>query len=236
MAEDTDFLPPSIDPAQRQSVYGTIKFIINKMVKQDMDNMMPCKVIAVNRTKNRVSVQITVSMINTARQNIKRAQIASIPIYSPSAGGFVINFPVRPGDLGWVKATDTDISLFLQTLQQSPPNTFITHKFDSSVFYPDNMNDDVVIAGGDANNLVIQKYDGSVKVSLGATVEITPQLGVGLVPRTGAILDTQNTSKALALPAMSSSQKGSIPSPQLGYIVFDTTLDRLSVYTSMGWS
>lgn len=171
MATDNlEFLPPSIDPAHRQSIYGTIRFIVDKMVKQDMDNMLPGKVIAVDRVKNRVTVELMVSMINTARQVVKRAQIASIPIYQPSAGGYVINLPVQEGDLGWVKTTDTDISLFLQTLNSTPvaqpPNTFITHKFDSSLFYPDEMNVDVTIAEEDADNLVIQKNDGTVKISL----------------------------------------------------------------------
>src|ERR1035437_6094093 len=159
--------PPSIPPEQQQSVSGTIQFIIDKMVMQAIDKMMPCKVIAVDRTKNRVSVQILVSMVTTAGQNVIRAQVASIPIYSPSAGGYVINFPVQAGDLGWIKATDADISLFLQSLKQSPPNTILNHKFDSAVFYPDNMNQAVSIAGGDASSLVIQNYAGTVKVSLG---------------------------------------------------------------------
>ncbi len=229
-----EFNPPSIDPAQRDSVMGTVQFIIDKMVMQEIDKMMPCQVIAVQG--NRVSVQIMVNMVSTAGKQTKRAQIPNIPIYQPSAGGYVVSFPVQPGDRGWVKATDTDISLFLQNLKQCPPNTNLIHKFDSSVFWPDNMGKGVTIAGGDAAKLVIQKYDGSVKIALGTTVEITPALGVGIVPRTGTIIDGQNTSKALGVPAMSTSQKAAIPSPQLGFLVFDTTLDRLSVYNSMGWS
>jgi len=236
MTDDTQYNPPSIDPSQRDSIFGTIQFIVDKMVMQEIDKMMPCRVIAVDRTKNRVSVQITVSMTNTARQNVIRAQVANIPIYSPSAGGFVINFPVAAGNFGWIKATDTDISLFLQTLQQSPPNTGIMHSFSSAVFYPDNMNQGVTIAGGDASNLVIQNNSGSVKVSLGSTVEITPQLGVGASPRSGAIIDAQSTSQAIGFPAMSTSQKTSIASPQAGYTVFDSTEGHLSTYNGSTWS
>lgn len=163
---DTTFNPPSINPAQQQSIMGTIQFIVDKMVMQEIDKLMPCKVIAVDRATNRVRVQITVNMVSTLGANVIRAQIASIPIYSPSAGGYVINFPVQPNDLGWIKATDTDISLFLQGLKQSPPNTGIIHKFDSAVFFPDNMNKTVVIAEEDATNLVIQKYDSTVRIAL----------------------------------------------------------------------
>lgn len=135
---------------------------------------MPCKVIAVDRATNRVTLQITISMVNTLKQNVIRAQIPSVPIYSPSAGGYVINFPVQPGDLGWIKATDTDISLFLQTLNQSPPNTKLLHKFDSAVFFPDNMGKGVTISGGDAGKLVIQNYAGTCKIAMSSdTVAIT---------------------------------------------------------------
>lgn len=179
MADDLEFLPPSIDPAQRASIYGTVKFIINKMVKQDMDHMLPCRVVAVSeRSKNRVTVEIMVSMVNTARQVVKRAQVASIPIYQPSAGGFLINLPVAEGDLGWVKATDTDISLFLQTLLSAPspqpPNTFITHKFDSAVFWPDNMGHGAVFDGDDDGKLVIQNNAGTSKIVMDdTTIAIT---------------------------------------------------------------
>lgn len=234
MTENLQYNPPSIDPAQRDSVMGTIQFIIDKMVMQEIDKMMPCKVIAI--AGNRVSVQISVSMVNTAGENVIRAQVANIPIYSPSAGGYVIHFPVKAGDLGWIKATDTDISLFLQNLKQSPPNTNLMHSFSSSVFYPDNMNQGVTIASGDAANLVIQNYAGTVKVSLGTAVEVAPTLGVGAMPRTGTIIDAPSTSKAIGVPAMSTSQKTSISSPQPGFTVFDTTSGHLSSYNGSTWS
>lgn len=181
MADTPQILPPSIDPAHRQSIYGTVKFIIDKMVKQEMDGMMPARVIAVDRTKNRVTVEIMVGMLNTARQVVKRAQVSSVPIYQPSAGGYVINFPVQQGDLGWLKATDTDISLFLQSLSSTPaiqpPNTFIMHKFDSAMFFPDEMNRNVTIASEDADNLVIQNDDGTVRISISnAKVKVTAPL------------------------------------------------------------
>lgn len=172
-----EFNPPSIDPAQRDSVMGTIQFIVDKLVMQEIDKMMPCQVVAIQG--NRVSVQILVNMVSTAGKQTKRAQIPNIPIYQPSAGGYIIRFPVKAGDLGWIKATDTDISLFLQNLKQCPPNTNLIHKFDSAVFWPDNMGNGIAIAGGDASNLVIQTYDGTTKISVGAgTVAITAPTSV----------------------------------------------------------
>lgn len=224
--------PPSIDPAQRPSVMGTIQFIIDKMVMQEMDSMMPCTVVAVDRATNRASVQITVSMVTTANKNVIRAQVASIPIYSPSAGGFVINFPVKAGDLGWIKATDTDMSLFLQNLKQSPPNTNLMHKFDSSVFYPDNMNRGVTVAAEDVNNLVIQKYDGSVKVSMSST-----GVAINGVNDTHALFDMHSTTQAsIPWPRMTTAQRNAIPSPHEGMAIWNISTHALNTYNGTIWS
>lgn len=235
------YLPPSIDPGQRESLSGTIQFIIDKLVKQDMDNFIPVQVVAYNRAANRVTVQIMITMINTLNEQVIRAQIASVPVLQLGGGGYVLSFPIAAGDFGWLKTTDVDMSLFLNSLKLnggslSAPNTFVRHKFDSSMYIPDTMFKGVTIAGGDAGNVVLQNLAGTVKVSLGTTVTITPSLGVGAAPRTGAIIDAQSTTQAIGFPAMSTSQKGNISSPQLGYTVFDTTENRLSTYTSTGWS
>lgn len=166
----SDALPPSIDPAQRHSIMGTVQFIIDKLVKQEMDDMLPAKVIAYDRTKNRCTVQIMVCMVNTLNQQVTRAQIASVPVLQLGGGGFVLSFPIVAGDTGWIKATDVDMSLFLQSLNSggvvSPPNTAITHKFDSSMFVPDTMFHNVVINDEDAANVVLQTLDGTVRVAL----------------------------------------------------------------------
>ncbi len=179
-----EFNPPSIDPAQRDSIMGTIQFIIDKMVMQEIDKMMPCRVVAVQG--NRVSVQILVNMVSTAGKQVKRAQIPNIPIYQPSAGGYVINLPVQAGDKGWIKATDTDISLFLQNLKQCPPNTQLIHKFDSSVFWPDNMGAGVSVV--DASKLCLQTYDGTTSIVVGAgTVDITAPTSVTITSPTTTV-------------------------------------------------
>lgn len=233
-------LPPSIDPGQRNSLYGTIQFLVDKLVMQELDDMMPAKVIAFNRATNRVTVQILIAMINTANQQVIRAQIASVPVMQFGGGGAVISFPIAAGDTGWIKATDTDISLFIQNLSQgvavSPPNTKNFHKFDSSVFIADTMLHGVTISGDDVNNAVWQNFAGTTKISLGSTIRLKPSIGVGAFPRTGAIIDAPSTTKAIGFPAMSTSQKNSIASPQAGYAVFDTTLGRLSTYNGSTWS
>ena len=64
------------------------------------------------------------------------AQVASVPVFQISMGGFAINFPCNPGDLGWLKANDRDISMFKQTGQQAQPNTQRKHSFEDANLHP----------------------------------------------------------------------------------------------------
>lgn len=232
--------PSSFDPSMRGDLPGTLRYILTKFL-QNTDDMLPAKVMAFNRSTNRVNVQPLISIVTTNNNTVQRAPIQSLPVLQLGGGGFVMSFPIATGDLGWIKASDRDISLFLQTVARgaaapTQPNTARKHNFSDAIFIPDTMLQNVTIAGGDANSAVWQNFAGTTKIALGTTVVIAPQLGVGTTPRAGAIIDAQSTSKAVGFPSMSTTQKGSIPSPQAGYTVFDSTLGRLSTYNGSIWS
>lgn len=162
----TDFNnPPSIDPAARGDLAGTVRLILTKY-GQATDDMLPAKIIAYNRATNRASVQPLISMVTTRNTIVQSAQIASIPVLQLGGGGFVLSFPIQTGDIGWIKANDRDISLFLQFLKEAKPNTARLHSFEDAVFIPDSMMRGVTIASEDANNVVLQNLDGTVKISL----------------------------------------------------------------------
>lgn len=156
---------PSIDPANENTLAGILQFAFGKFLN-NVDSMLPAKVIAYDRTKNRVQVQILIMLVATDGTTISRAQIASLPVLVLGGGGFLMNFNLNPGDLGWVIANDRDISSFLQTYSESSPNTVRKHSFADGLFVPDVMTN-YTIASEDANNMVIQNLDGSVKISLG---------------------------------------------------------------------
>lgn len=170
MASDKNI--PSIDPANDGDFLGAMRHIMGKEL-QSMNGMLPAKVIAFDRTKNRVTVQPLIMLLTTSNTTVARASIASIPVYQIGGGGFILNFNLKAGDLGWIKANDRDISLFLQSYDISAPNTVRKFSFSDAVFYPDVMKD-YTIAGEDAENAVLQNLDGSVKISLSQTgVKIT---------------------------------------------------------------
>lgn len=163
---------PSIYPADSASLTGLFRLFMTKFL-QNTDDMLPAVVVAYDRTTNRAQVQPFIKMITTQDQLVSRAQLATVPVFQFGAGGFIISNNLKPGDLGWIKANDRDISVFLQHYKESGPPTLRKHTFEDAVFFPDPMTG-YTIDPTDSDNLVIQKLDGSVKISLGTdTVTIT---------------------------------------------------------------
>lgn len=156
---------PSIDPADDGDLVGAFRHIFNKML-QNVDDMLPAQVIAYDRASNRATVQPLVMVLTTGNTTVKRASVASIPVFQFGGGGFMLSFNIKAGDIGWIKANDRDISLFLQSTNHSAPNTLRKHSFSDAMFFPDVFKG-YSIAGEDLENAVLQNLDGSVKISLG---------------------------------------------------------------------
>lgn len=155
---------PDIDPANNESLAGTLRFAFYKML-QGVNGMLPAEVISYDRTNNRVQVQLLIAVVSTGGAQISRPQIASIPVLLLGGGDFFMSFNLNPGDLGWVIANDRDISLFLQTYSQAAPNTGRIKSFSDGVFIPSVMTG-YTIAGGDLGKAILQNLDGTVKITL----------------------------------------------------------------------
>lgn len=173
-AADDPFAPPSADPADALSTAGVLRLFGRKLL-QNLDDCLPCTVAAV-QGRTRVTVQPVVMMATTDGQKISRAKVPSVPIFNMGAGGFVLSFPVKIGDFGWLKATDRDISLFLQGLAEDGPNTARQHSFQDGFFIPDVMRE-WTLAGEDADRIVLQSIDGASRIAIGmGTVKVTTPL------------------------------------------------------------
>lgn len=158
--------PPSSDPADGDTLAGMVNTILSKFL-QGVDDMLPARIISYDRATNRARVVPMVKILTTSGQQLARAQIASIPVLQLGGGGFVLNFPMTPGGLGWIKANDRDTSLMLQSYADSAPNSLRMHSFEDALFIPDVMRG-WIIAAEDADNAVLQSLDGAVRVSIGA--------------------------------------------------------------------
>lgn len=156
---------PEFDRANQ----GTLQGIIDQAIRQAMMNlevMLPATITAYNRSSNIATVQPQIFMVNTDGVSITRAQ-STVPVFAYSGGGFVINFPQKAGNRGWIKASDRDISLYLQNGSSANPNTSRLHSFSDGMFIPDCVSG-YTIDGEDAENAVMQTTDGTIRIAVWA--------------------------------------------------------------------
>lgn len=190
--------PPSRDPANDGTLTGMLREVMGKMA-QGLDDCLPAVVVAFDRTSNRATVKPLVQVLTTKGETVSRAQLVSVPVFQIGGGGFILNFNLKPGDLGWIKASDRDTSLFLQSYNEQRPNTKRMHSFSDGLFFPDVMRG-YTINGEDAENAVLQNLDGTCRVSIWPDrVKITaPRVVVDteiaeVIATTSVTIDSPNT-------------------------------------------
>lgn len=96
------------------------------------------------------------------------------------------------------------------------------------------------LASGDANEIVIG-YNaiglGSNTAILGnssiTTTALRGNVGIGITsPNANAILDVTSTTKAFMPPRMTTTQRDAIPSPTAGMVIYNSSTNKLNVYTT----
>lgn len=179
---------PSLDPADNNSLAGSIRFAFSKLM-QRTDGMLPAKIISYDSVANRAEVQLLISLVTTSGVSVPRALVASMPVAIFGGGGFLLNFPIAPDDLGWVIANDRDISNFLSTYAVSIPNTNRVKSFSDGVFIPNIMRD-YTLASDAAGAVVLQNLSGTVSVAVSDTdVTINAANNVTITAATDVILN-----------------------------------------------
>lgn len=155
---------PSRNPAGNDSLPGLLKFVFKKYL-QKTDSCLPATVLAYDSSENRAQIQPAIVQITTGNSQVKRGQLASVPVLQMGGGGFVTYYPVKTGDTGWIIACDRDISLFKKTYKAAQPNTFRLHSFADSWFVPDSMLNGVSLI--DNTKMCIQSTDGLTGITIG---------------------------------------------------------------------
>lgn len=186
MTHSPETTKPSRNPANSGDLAGALQEILGKFLS-DIDDMLPAVVIAYDRNKNEASLRPLIRLLKTDGTLLNRAEVPSVPVFSLGGGNAVITFNLKAGDLGWIKASDRDISLFMEKMIDAAPNTLRKHNFSDAVFFPDQFKK-WALNGEDAEASVFQTLDGSqrialhddkIKVTSDALVELdTPQLNV----------------------------------------------------------
>lgn len=162
--------------SERGDLTSNLRLFFESFIKENLDDMLPCKVVAHNRNTNRVDIQPLIMLKATDGSKINRQVIKNIPVFRFGGGGFFISVPIKVGDFGWIKANDRDISLMFQSGGSADiPNTKRLHSFNDGLFFPDTLKD-WVINGKNANALVISSMDGSTCIAVdNGRVEIDTQ-------------------------------------------------------------
>ena len=162
-----DNVAPSINPADAEDFAGGLRQIMQKFIAQSVDNMMPVIVISFDEDRNEARVQPAIKILDTGGNLTSRGQF-TVPVFTFGGGGALMRFRLNPGDLGWIEANDRDISLFLQTLEESAPNTLRKHQFEDAVLFPDAMRTFTAAQEDKDDNAlaVFQTSDGAIKLSI----------------------------------------------------------------------
>lgn len=175
---------PNTDIASDGSLAGALSSAFRNLM-MNTEDMLPATVVSYDDKTNRAVIKPLVMMVTTEGGTVGRAPLANIPVFRFGGGGFFIRVPIKPGDFGWIKANDRDISLIFQRGGlEDQPNTARLHSFSDAMFFPDTIKG-WVIDGKNIDALVIQSMDGSVCLSLheGKVVLDSPVLEVN-VPET----------------------------------------------------
>lgn len=157
----------SRNPANSDSLAGAFREIMGKFLA-GVDDMLPAVVLEYDRETNRATVRPLVQILKTDNTLETRAEIASVPVLNIGGGNAVLSFNILPGDLGWIKANDRDISLFLQneTGADVAPATLRKHEFSDSVFIPDQFRK-WTLDEADSEAVVLQTLDSLSRISIG---------------------------------------------------------------------
>lgn len=160
---------PSRNPAKNGTLGGLLQLAFRKSL-ESTDGQLPCKVISYNRTTNKAVVQPLINIVTTDGAQHDHGQYLNVPVLALGGGGFCVTFPLVAGDLGWIEASDRDISLFVQSVKKgmasAKPNTFRIHSFEDGRFIPDAFTQ-YTHSSEDNANMIIQSYGGTVKIALG---------------------------------------------------------------------
>ena len=175
---------PSQDPANDNTLLGTLQTALTKYM-QGVDDMLPATVIAYDRATNVATLQPQIMMVSTYGEKVARPHYASCPVFSYGGGGFCINFDIKAGDSGWIKANDRDISLYVQAAAEAHPNTKRTHSFRDAMFFPDVMKKYTLTdasSGMTIQNLAgttkLEMFESKIKMTVGACTGVFDSSGL----------------------------------------------------------
>lgn len=108
--------------------------------------------------------------------------------------------------------------------------TFI-NAVGGGIFFRNNNSSQALIAST-GNFLIGTTTDAGYKLDVNGTTRIQSKLSVGTPSAASAVMEVTSTTQGFLPPRMTTTQKNAIASPAAGLVVYDTTLNKLCVYTT----
>lgn len=155
---------PSYNPADTQSMAGNMRIFSDYLLNL-IESCQPCVVQSVDYSTNTVIVQPAINISTTVGEYIQR-EVIKLTAWRFASGGFLIHYPIKQGDTGWMIAADKDTSLFKQEKKVADPNTNLKHQYSQGFFIPDKISG-FNVSFDDNGRLVFQNESGSEKISIG---------------------------------------------------------------------
>src|SRR5688572_13907641 len=97
---------PNSDSANEGSLSGGLNAMLRSFFLNEFEGMLPATVVSYDDATNRAVIKPVVMVGTTDGGKVSRAQVPNIPVFRFGGGGFFMRFPIKPGDLGWLKAND----------------------------------------------------------------------------------------------------------------------------------
>ncbi len=138
-----------------------LRFIFNQSIK-DAHTALPGNIVQYNSATKRAIVQPAIRLKLTTGESIPRAQIANVPIIHPAGGGYVIHFPLQPGDPVMLVFSERGITEFKRTFALANPDTDSMLSEKDAVAFPafGGLN----ISPANANGISIQSESGETHI------------------------------------------------------------------------
>ena len=156
---------PGHNPADVRSQAGKQQFLFDKFAAE-FEKIAPVQIVSYDRKKNRATVQILNQTILSNGGKQTKKNLEDIPALVLCGGNFVLSFPIKAGDIGWICAADRDISIFKKTLKLFAPATYEKHRYKDSFYIPNYINGFTFDEATDADALLISSIDGQTKISV----------------------------------------------------------------------
>lgn len=119
------------------SLANAIRQAMRQHAREDMDDMIPAKIVSYDRASNRAVVQPLINTVDNDGKARPRQKYANIPVLRLGGGDNVIINDLPAGSFGWLKASDRDYTTTITGNKQAVPNTERSHSFSDGLFIPD---------------------------------------------------------------------------------------------------